>query len=103
MDSQQRGPQAILLCGGRGERLRPLTDDRPKPMVEISGLPLIAYPLGWLKENGITDVILSCGYRWQILQDYLADGSGWGLDIRYAVEEEPLGRGGGIRHAMQQL
>jgi NDP-sugar pyrophosphorylase family protein len=72
-------------------------------MVEIGGVPLIAYPLGWLKENGITHVILSCGYRWQVLQDYLADGSSWGLDIRYAVEEEPLGRGGGIRHAMQQL
>jgi NDP-sugar pyrophosphorylase family protein len=95
--------QAIILAGGRGERLRPYTDDRPKPMVEIGGVPLIAYELGWLRENGVADVILSCGYRWQVLRTYLGDGSQWGLHVRYAVEPERLGRGGGIRLAMDYL
>ncbi len=95
--------QAIVLAGGRGERLRPFTDDRPKPMVEVNGTPLIAYVFGWLVENGITSVVLSCGYRWEVLRAYLGDGSQWGFDIRYAVEPEPLGRGGGIRFAMQYL
>ena len=95
--------QAIILAGGRGERLSPYTDDRPKPMVEVNGIPLVTYTLGWLVQNDITSVILSCGYRWEVLQAYLGDGSQWGLDIRYAVEPERLGRGGGIRFAMQHL
>ena len=95
--------QAILLAGGRGERLRPYTDDRPKPMVEVGGIPLIAYQLGWLRASGITQVVLSCGYQWHVLEQYLGDGQRWGLDIRYAVEREKLGRGGGIRWAMQHL
>jgi NDP-sugar pyrophosphorylase family protein len=95
--------QAIILAGGRGERLRPLTDDRPKPMVEINGQPLIAYELGWLRKNGVNQVVVSCGYRWRVLQDYLGDGSQWELNIRYAVEPQKLGRGGGIRFAMRYL
>jgi len=95
--------QAIILAGGRGERLRPYTDDRPKPMVEVDGRPLIAFELGWLLSYGINQVVLSCGYRWQMLQAYLGNGSRWGLDITYAVERERLGRGGGIRFAMEHL
>jgi NDP-sugar pyrophosphorylase family protein len=95
--------QAIILAGGRGERLKPYTDDRPKPMVDVDGIPLIAYPLGWLAEAGVTRIVVSCGYRWQVLKAFLGDGSPWGLDIRYAVETERLGRGGGIRLAMQHL
>ena len=94
-------PAAIILAGGRGERLRPYTDDRPKPMVEVDGIPLIAYLLGWLKKHDVKQVVLSCGYRWQVLQSKLGTGEHWGLDIRYAVERERLGRGGGIRFAMQ--
>jgi len=95
--------QAIILAGGRGQRLRPYTDDRPKPMVEVNGAPLIGYVLGWLAQNGVTRIVLSCGYRWEVLQSYLGDGSKWGLEVRYAVETEKLGRGGGIRFAMQYL
>lgn len=92
---------AIILAGGRGERLRPYTDDRPKPMVEVKGIPVIAYLLGWLIKYGVTQIVLSCGYRWQVLQSALGTGRQWGLEIHYAVETEPLGRGGGIRFAMQ--
>jgi NDP-sugar pyrophosphorylase family protein len=95
--------QAIILAGGRGERLRPYTDDRPKPMVEVNGIPLIAYELGWLRKYGITRVVLSCGYRWETFQAALHDGAQWGLDLQYAVEREKLGRGGGIRFAMSYL
>ncbi|MDR7500160.1 MAG: sugar phosphate nucleotidyltransferase, partial [Armatimonadota bacterium] len=55
--------QAIILAGGKGERLRPFTEDRPKCMVEILGIPLLGYQLQWLSAQGITDVIISCGYR----------------------------------------
>jgi NDP-sugar pyrophosphorylase family protein len=101
--NERRGVPAIILAGGRGERLRPHTDDRPKPMVEVNGVPLIAYQLGWLKKNGISQVVISCGYRCQVLQTYLGTGAQWGLDLRYAVEPRPLGRGGGIRLAMRHL
>lgn len=94
-------PSAIILAGGRGERLRPYTDDRPKPMVEVNGVPVIAYLLGWLARYGITRIVLSCGYRWEKLRSALGTGRQWGLDLHYAVEPERLGRGGGIRFAME--
>lgn len=70
-------------------------------MVEVNGVPLIAYLLGWLHQYGIRQIILSCGYRWEVLRSALGTGERWGLDIQYAVEPERLGRGGGIRYAMQ--
>jgi len=94
-------PAAVILAGGRGERLRPYTDDRPKPMIEVNGVPLIAYLLGWLRKYDVRRVVLSCGYRWEVLQSVLGTGDQWGLDIHYAVERERLGRGGGIRFAMR--
>ncbi len=94
---------AIILAGGRGERLRPFTEDRPKPMVEVLGVPILAYQLHWLQTQGITDVIMACGYRHDVITDYFGTGEKWGLRIAYAVEAEPLGRGGAIRHAYAQL
>lgn len=90
---------AIILAGGRGERLRPFTEDRPKPMVEVLGVPILAYQLQWLHTQGVTEVVIACGYRHEVIQDYFGNGEKWGLRIHYAVEEEPLGRGGAIRHA----
>jgi NDP-sugar pyrophosphorylase family protein len=69
-------------------------------MVEINGIPVIAYLLGWLAKYGVTRIVLSCGYRWEVLQAALGSGSRWGLEIDYAVEPERLGRGGGIRFAI---
>ncbi len=88
---------ALVIAGGKGERLRPLTDDRPKAMVELDGRPLIDYHLAWLREEGVTDVILLCGYRAEVLQEYCQDGRRWGLSIGYNVEDEPLGRGGALK------
>jgi NDP-sugar pyrophosphorylase family protein len=70
-------------------------------MVEVNGTPVIAYLLGWLLQYGITHVVLSCGYRWEMLRDALGTGDRWGLKLYYAVEPERLGRGGGIRFAMR--
>jgi NDP-sugar pyrophosphorylase family protein len=69
-------------------------------MVEVNGIPVIAYLLGWLANYGVHKIVLSCGYHWELLQDALGTGERWGLEIHYAVEPERLGRGGGTRFAM---
>jgi NDP-sugar pyrophosphorylase family protein len=91
---------AIVLAGGKGERLRPFTEDRPKPMVEIMGIPMLGYQLQWLQGQGVTDVIISCGYRHEVIEAYFGDGERLGMRVRYAVEAEPLGRGGALRLAL---
>lgn len=91
---------AIILAGGRGERLRPLTDDRPKGMVEVAGRPILAYQLAWLRRHGIEDVTISCGYLAGVIQQFFGDGTDFGMRVRYAVEQEPLGRGGALRYAL---
>lgn len=92
---------AIILAGGKGERLRPLTNDRPKVMVEVAGKPIIEHQIDWLKQYGITKFIVAVSYKYEVIQDYLGDGSKLGVQIDYSVEETPLGRGGGIKKAMQ--
>ncbi|HXF81866.1 MAG TPA: nucleotidyltransferase family protein [bacterium] len=95
--------QAIILAGGKGERLRPFTEDRPKCMVEILGVPLLGYQLQWLSAQGITDIIISCGYRHEAIQNYFGSGEKWGVTLRYSVESQPLGRGGALRLAFGLL
>ena len=95
--------QAIILAGGRGERLRPLTFDRPKPMIEIFGHPILYYSLNWLKTCGFKKVIIACSYKHEVISQCFGDGSDVGLEVSYAIEGKPLGRGGGIKLASQQL
>jgi len=95
--------QAIILAGGRGERLRPLTTDRPKPMIEVFERPLLAYTMQWLQQSNIERVIISCGYRHEVISGYFGDGDQFGLQILYSVEDKPLGRGGGIKLAGTML
>ena len=95
--------KAIVLAGGKGERLRPYTDDRPKGMVEVLGVPILAYQVRWLRANGIDGVLFSCGYYQEVIRDYFGDGARFGLTIEYVVEEIPLGRGGGIKLAFSHL
>lgn len=91
--------QAIILAGGRGERLRPLTADRPKCMVEILGSPVMGYQLRWLRASGVRHVAVACGYLHEVIESYFGDGSQYDLKIDYVLEDTPLGRGGAIKKA----
>ena len=93
----------ILLVGGMGTRLMPLTRDSPKPMLPIAGLPVTEHQLMAAKRAGITTIVLATSYLSEVFTPYFGDGSKWGLDIRYAVEETPLGTGGAIKNAAAAL
>jgi NDP-sugar pyrophosphorylase family protein len=95
--------KAIILAGGKGERLRPYTNDRPKGMVEVLGVPILAYQVRWLRANGVDAVLFSCGYRHEVIREYFGDGSRWGVTFEYVVEDVPLGRGGGMKLAFRAL
>ncbi len=86
--------KALVLAAGMGERLRPLTDATPKPMLELGGRPLIHYPLAMLKRAGITDVAINVHHLASVIQRGLGDGSALGLRITYAPEPVLLGTGG---------
>lgn len=94
---------ALSIAGGRGERLRPLTDNRPKPMVEINGKPIIAYQVDWMRAQGVTDVVFLTGYMGGMIQDYFGNGSEHGIRAHYSSEETPLGRGGAIKQGLQKV
>ena len=88
---------ALIIAGGEGERLRPLTSDRPKPMIEVAGKPILEYQVQWLAGQGISDVVLLCGYKAEAIQEHFGDGSRFGLRVHYSLEQEPLGRGGALK------
>ena len=92
---------AILIAGGRGERLRPLTETRPKPMVEVAGRPIMAYQVDWLIAQGVRHFVISCGYLHEVIQAHFGDGSALGAQFEYAVEDTPLGRGGGLKQGLR--
>lgn len=92
---------AIILAGGKGERLRPYTDDRPKVMVEVAGKPIIKWQIEWLKSHGIEKFVIAGGYKAGVIQDYLKDGSELGVEIVYSIEDSPLGTGGAIKKALR--
>lgn len=90
---------ALILAGGYGKRLRPLTDDRPKPLVEVAGKPIIIWQIEWLRKHGITDFVVLAGYRKEKIIEALGSGSKLGVSVSYVVEDEPLGTGGAIKNA----
>ena len=93
----------ILLVGGMGTRLMPLTRDTPKPMLPLAGLPVTEHQLMAAKRAGVTTIVLATSYLSEIFVPYFGDGSRWGMNIRYAVEETPLGTGGAIKNAAAAL
>jgi mannose-1-phosphate guanylyltransferase len=95
--------QALILAGGEGTRLQPLTSLAPKPVVTFAGRPFVGFMLEWLAINGVTDVILCCGFRAERVRAVLGDGAAFGVALRYVDEDEPLGTGGAIRHAASLL
>lgn len=88
--------KALLLAAGEGQRLRPLTSDRPKPMVPVAGVPMIAYGLSWLRANGVTQVAINTHYQPEPMIEFVGDGSGFGLSVRYSYEPELLGSSGAL-------
>jgi mannose-1-phosphate guanylyltransferase len=95
--------EAILLVGGKGTRLRPLTLSAPKPLLPTAGVPFLAHQLARAAESGITHVVLATSYRAEMFTDAFGDGAGLGLSIDYADEPTPLGTGGAIRNAASML
>lgn len=89
-------PVAVVMVGGRGERLRPLTDHVPKPLLEIGGEPIVERILRRLAAAGITDVWLTVNYLAQAFEDVIGDGSRLGINVRYVHEQEPLGTAGAL-------
>jgi mannose-1-phosphate guanylyltransferase len=95
--------QAIVLVGGEGTRLRPLTNDVPKPALTLVDRPFLAYMVEWLGRHGVTEAVLACGFMPDVLRDALADGARAGVTLSYVVEPEPRGTAGAIRFAAEQL
>ncbi|CAJ1501867.1 NDP-sugar synthase [[Mycobacterium] kokjensenii] len=94
---------AVVLVGGKGTRLRPLTLSAPKPMLPTAGLPFVTHLLSRIAAAGIEHVVLSTSYKPAVFSEEFGDGSDLGLQIEYVTEEEPLGTGGGIANVASQL
>jgi len=90
---------AVILVGGLGTRLRPLTLSAPKPMLPTAGLPFLTHLLSRIADAGVEHVVLGTSYKARVFESEFGDGSKLGLRIEYVVETEPLGTGGGIANA----
>ncbi len=97
------GPQAVILAGGLGVRLRPLTLEVPKPMVPVAGKPYLEHQLLLLAEHGIRNVVILTGYLGEQIEECFGDGSALGLSVRYSRERTPLGTGGALLKAQPLL
>ena len=95
--------EAILLVGGQGTRLRPLTIATPKPLLPVAGVPVTVHQIMRARDAGITRIVLGTSYKADVFADQLGDGADLGVEIAYAVEDEPLGTGGAIRNAADLL
>jgi mannose-1-phosphate guanylyltransferase len=95
--------QAVILVGGEGTRLRPLTSTVPKPVVPLVDRPFISFMLEWLKAHGIDDVIMSCGFLATSVRNVLGDGSGLGIRLRFVEEPDPRGTAGALKYAESLL
>lgn len=90
---------AIILAGGRGKRLRPITDYVPKPLVPLNNIPIIEWQISYLKKFGVKEITICTGYKTEMIQNFLAVKNNLGVKIRFSVEKIPLGTGGAIKQA----
>src|ERR671920_2546616 len=95
--------QAVILVGGEGTRLRPLTATVPKPVVPLVDRPFIVYMLDWVRRHGVDDVIMSCGFLATSVRNVLGDGSQFGIKLRFVEEPEPRGTAGALKFAESLL
>jgi mannose-1-phosphate guanylyltransferase len=94
---------AVILVGGMGTRLRPLTISAPKPMLPTAGVPFLTHLVTRIRDAGIDHIVLGTSYRAEVFESYFGDGSRFGVEMEYVVESEPLGTGGGIRNVAARL
>jgi len=97
------GLKAVILTGGKGKRLRPLTDTTPKSLLEINGKPILLWQFEWLSKHGVEDIVLCAGYLSEKLIEDVGSGSAQGVRVAYAVEDKPLGTGGALANARDLL
>lgn len=95
--------EAVVLVGGKGTRLRPLTLSAPKPMLPTAGVPFLAHLLSRIRSAGITRVVLGTSYQAEVFAEHFGDGSRFGLEMSYVVEDEPLDTAGAIRNVYDRL
>jgi mannose-1-phosphate guanylyltransferase / phosphomannomutase len=95
--------KAVIMAGGQGTRLRPLTSDQPKPMIPIVNVPCMEHIVGLLANHGLTDVVVTLQFMPEEIRDYFGDGSDWGVNIRYSVEDAPAGTAGSVKLAKEHL
>src|SRR6478672_6139455 len=95
--------KGLILAGGKGTRLRPLTINTPKPVVPVANSPFLLYQIDLMRSGGIGEIILSLSYQPRKIEDLLKDGSDYGVWIRYAVEGTPLGTGGAFKNAEEHI
>jgi NDP-sugar pyrophosphorylase family protein len=91
--------KGVILAGGLGKRLRPITDERPKPMIEVCDRPIIEWQIRWFKKHEVDEIVICVGYLKERIIDYIGSGNRFGVRVGYAVEEEPLGTGGALKNA----
>ena len=97
------GRSASLLVGGRGTRLAPLTNNTPKPMLQVAGVPFTEHQINKARSAGITEIVLATSFKAELFEPYFGDGKNFGISIKYAVEEVALGTGGAISNAAAML
>lgn len=95
--------KAVILAGGFGTRLQSVVNDLPKPMAPVGGKPFLEYLIAQLVSWDIRDIILSVGYKADVIESYFRDGDRWGVKIRYSREAEPLGTGGALREVCRSI
>ena len=94
--------KAIILAGGRGKRLRPITDYVPKPLIPIKNIPIIEWQIKYLKKFGVSEVIICSGYKTEMIENYL-NNKKLGIKVTFSIEKKPLGTGGAIKKAGKKI
>ncbi len=95
--------KTVILAGGFGKRLKPLTDTRPKPMIEVLNIPIIEWQIRWLRRFGIKDFVICAGYMKEMIVDHIGNGARFDSQIKYSFEEKALGTGGALLNAKELL
>jgi mannose-1-phosphate guanylyltransferase / phosphomannomutase len=95
--------KAVIMAGGEGTRLRPLTSNQPKPMMPVANRPMMEHVVELLKTHGFDDIVVTVGFQANAIRTYFGNGAEFGVRMAYATEETPLGTAGSVRNAMDEL